>query len=132
MMRLERVPAEERIRRERVGPESGHRTPRGRRLADEGLRICAGGHRHVAALAVGEHEQPVLARRRDGRLESAPPVRPEALEAGELRLDRDACRPGRLDRRAAVAGHCLPRAPASLAGVGARRRLGLDRDRPQA
>ena len=60
---------------------------------------------HVAALAVGEHEQAGRARVRAGRLEREPAGGAEALEAGELRLDRDAGRAGGVDQRAAVDEH---------------------------
>jgi len=61
----------------------------------------------------------VLARRRDGVLERDPAARPEPLEAGELQLDRDACRRGRLDYRTAMRREGL------ING------LGPDRDLPQ-
>jgi hypothetical protein len=38
----------------------------------------------------------------DGRLQRAPPRRPEALEARQLGLDRDARGSGGVDRRRAV------------------------------
>jgi hypothetical protein len=38
-------------------------------------------------------------------VQDAPAVRAEALEAGELGLDRDARRAGRVDESAAVGGH---------------------------
>ena len=40
----------------------------------------------------------------DQALERAPAVRAEALEAGQLRLDRDAGGAGRIDGRCAVRG----------------------------
>ena len=85
-------------------PRPGDRAERRRRRADERLRVGRGGDRHVAALAVGDHEQAGVARRVARRRSSAAqPGRAEALEARELRLDRDAGRAGRLDRRDAVA-----------------------------
>jgi hypothetical protein len=63
----------------------------------------------------------------DDELEGAPAGGAEALEAGELRLDRDTRRAGRVDRERAVRrdrdGGALGRGP-----VRGRRRLGL---RPQ-
>ena len=71
--------------------------PRRRRLADQRLAVGRGGDRNVAALAVGDHEQPGVARRRDRALR-LPARGAEALEAGELELDRDARRPGARDQ----------------------------------
>jgi hypothetical protein len=73
----------------------------------------------------------VLARRGDRCLERTPSIRAEPLEACKLRLHRDTRRPRGLDRRAAVTGDGLGREPPPFSGVGGRRRLGLDRDRPQ-
>ena len=100
--RLERVAAEQRIGRERVGAEPRHVPERPGVSPTSAWAYAARGDRHVAALAVGDHQQAVAARGGRRRLERPPARRPQALEAGELELDRHARRPGRLDRRAAV------------------------------
>ena len=69
----ERVRAEHRA----IGPTGGVSPP--------APALGAGRDRHVAALAVGEHEQAVIARDRDGALQRLPTGGAEALEAGELR-----------------------------------------------
>ena len=74
--RLERVAAEQRVGREGVGAEARHRSPRGRRLPDQCLRVGRGGDRDVAALAVGE--------RRAGR-PRAPPRRPRPARPSPAR-----------------------------------------------
>ena len=79
------------------------------RLAHQRLRVGPRGHGDVTALAVGQHEQPVVTRDRDHLLERLPPGSTQPLEAGELRLDRHAGRAGRDDRRAAVLGDGLCR-----------------------
>jgi hypothetical protein len=56
--------------------------------------------RHVAALAVGYHQQPGLTRGVGDLLERPPPRRAEALEAGKLELDRDDRLGGRRDQLA--------------------------------
>jgi hypothetical protein len=74
--------------------------------------------RHVAALRVRDHEEPGALGRRDDVGKNRPSSRAQALEAGDLRLYRDAGRPRRIDQF-----------PASLAdGV----RLGLLRVEPEA
>ena len=87
-------------------PQALDLAERRRRRPDERLRVGRGGDRDVAALAVGEHEQAALARVGDGFGERRPAVGAEALEAGELRLDRDAGRAGGVDQRHAVRAHC--------------------------
>ena len=52
---------QQRIGRERVGPEARDQAERARRLPDQRLRVGAGGDGHVAPLAVGDHEQAVIA-----------------------------------------------------------------------
>ena len=117
-------------------PRPGDRAPGGRRLADQRLRVGGGGDRDVAALAVGDHQQPGLAGGVAGLFQRRPAGGAEALEAGELRLYRDAGRAGPLDQRAAVVGDRGGRqlggwrlgiarrapSPASLAGSGSRPR----------
>ena len=66
-------------------PRPGDGAERARGLAHERLGVGARGDGHVAALAVGEHEQAVVARDRDHLLERLPARRAEPLEAGELR-----------------------------------------------
>jgi hypothetical protein len=117
--RRERIAAEQRVGGERVGAESRDGAERRRRLADQALRVCLRRHRHIAALAVGQHEQAVLARGRDGVLERDPAARPEPLETGELQLDRHACGRGCLDDGTAMRRDGLVNG------------LGPDRDLPQ-
>ena len=71
-------------------------------MPDERLAVGGGADVDVAALAVGEHEQPGVARRSTGLRQRVPARRAEALEAGQLRLDRDAGRAGRVDDGSAV------------------------------
>ncbi len=59
----------------------------------------------VAALAVGDHHEPGLAAGGDDVAERRDAGCAEALEAGELRLDGDTCRPGSGDQRKAVCAH---------------------------
>ena len=60
--RLERVAPQQGVGRERVGAEARDLPERPRRGAHQRLPVGGGGHRHVAALAVGDDQQPVLAR----------------------------------------------------------------------
>ena len=60
--RLQRVASEQRVGGERVGLQARDGPERGRRAADQRLRVGGRGDRDVAALAVGEHEQAVRAR----------------------------------------------------------------------
>ena len=73
----------------------------------------------------------MLVRGGDRVLERAPAVGAEALEAGELRLDRDARAAGGLDRGAAVTRYRLGGEASPLGRIGDERRLGPDRDRPK-
>jgi hypothetical protein len=66
------------------------------------LGIGGGGDVDVAALGVGQHEQPPLVGVLDDARERVPAVGAEALEAGELRLGRDAGGTRRVDGRRAV------------------------------
>jgi len=71
-------------------------------LAGQGLAVGGGGDVDVAALGVGQDEQTLGLRLLDDEFEDAPAVGAEALEAGELRLDRDAGGAGGVDGRRAV------------------------------
>jgi hypothetical protein len=134
--RVQRVLAEQRVRRERVGPEAGREAEGGRRLADERLRVRGGRDGDVATLAVGEHEQAGAVRVRAHRLQREPAREAEALEAGELRLDGDARRPRGVDERRAVREHGGGGLDARRRARGARERAGrggagTDRARPR-
>ena len=83
-------------------PRPGDGAEGGRRLAGQRLGVGGGRDVDVAALGVGEDEQALRVRVLDDALERAPAVGAEALEAGELRLDRDAGGAGRVDGRRAV------------------------------
>jgi hypothetical protein len=61
--------------------------------------------RHVPALRVGDDEQPGGLCRLDGLRERGPPGSAEALEARELRLDRDAVLAGLGDQAPAALGN---------------------------
>ena len=75
------------------------------RGAHERLGVGRGRDRHVAPLAVGQHEQAVLARGVTRVGERVPPRRAQPLEARELQLHRHARLPRRLDGGAAVTRH---------------------------
>ena len=114
-------------------PSPGTGAPGRRRLADQRLGVGGGGDRHVAALAVGDHQQAGLGRGLADLGQRRPAGRAEALEAGELRLDRDAGRAGALDQRPAVGGdgtgrqlgrRALDRGPE--VGPGQLRRVGVE------
>jgi hypothetical protein len=131
--RLQRVGAEQRVGGEGVGAEAGDRAPRRGGLADQGLAVGLGGDRDVAPLAVGDDQQPRLAGGGAEVFERRPARCAEALEAGELRLDRDAGRPGAVDQRPAVSGdgargdfgrRALDRGPEILPGQ--LRRVGVE------
>ena len=92
-------------------PRPGDRPPGRRRLADQRLAVGRGGDRHVAALAVGDDQQARLPGGRADLFQRRPAGGAEPLEAGELRLDRDAGRAGALDQRAAVGGDGTARRP---------------------
>ena len=82
--RLERVAAEVRVDRHRVG----ERRSLAARL-EVGGRVRARGRADVAALRVGEHDQPGRARVGADVLERAQAVRAERLEERQLRLHPD-------------------------------------------
>jgi hypothetical protein len=121
--RLERVAAEQWVGGESVGVEAADRTPGGRRLADQGLGVGGGSDRNIAALAVGDDQQPGFAGGGADLFQGTPAGGSEALEAGQLRLDRDAGGAGAVDQGAAVIGD---RAGRQLCGRG----LGIARLRP--
>ena len=73
-------------------PRPGARAVRRVDPAEDRLRVGARAAGDVAALGVGDHQQALRAGVGDGRLEREPAGEPEALEARELRLDRDARR----------------------------------------
>lgn len=100
--RLQRVGAEQGVGGEGIDAEAGNRAPRGRRLADQRLRVGRGGDRDVATLAIGDRQQSGLLGRGADLGERRPTGRAEPLEAGELGLDRDAGGTGALDQRATV------------------------------
>jgi hypothetical protein len=102
--RLERVEAHVGADGVGVGAKPGDLAERGRGCARERLGVGLGGDVDVAALGVGEDDQALLARVVDRVLERAPAGRAEALEAGELGLDRDARGTRGVDRRRAVRG----------------------------
>ena len=94
--RLDRVAAEPRVDRQRVGA---------RRLALEvGVGIRARRRADVAALAVGDDQQPGAPGVGADLVEGRHPGRPERLEEGELRLHGDGVRRDRVDQAAAEAG----------------------------
>ena len=95
--------------------------------AEHGLLVCAGAAGEVAALGVGDHQQAVLACMGGRGLEREPACEAEPLEAGQLRLDRDAGR--RRPRRSARGSARAPRRP-PRAGPRGRPRRG--RARPSA
>src|SRR4051794_22248233 len=130
--RLERVAAEQRVGGEGVGAEAGDGAERPGRLAHERLRVRARRDRNVAALAVGDREQPALASGFDDALERTPAAGPEALEAGELKLDRHTRTTGGVHGRDAVAldGGGCERGGVADDRLAVGGRVGLDRARP--
>ena len=129
--RLERVAAEERVGGEGVGPQARRGAERAGGLTHERLGVRARGHGNVAPFAVGQHEQPVVPRDGDHLLERLPTRGAEALEAGQLRLDRHAGRARGDDRRPAVLGHRLGGQDPSEVRLGGPPSQALDRSRPQ-
>ena len=83
--RRERVAAEQRVDGERIGAEAGDRAERRRRLAEERLGVRGGADVDVAALGVGDDEQPGVPGSSDDLGERRPAGRPEPLEARDLR-----------------------------------------------
>ena len=71
-------------------PRPRDRAPRGLGGAEERVAVGGGADRHVAALAVGDHQQARVAGRLGDLLQRRPAGRAERLEARELWLDRDA------------------------------------------
>jgi len=102
--RLQGIAAEQRVGGEGVGAQPGDGAPGGRRLADQRLCVGGGGDRDVAALAVGDRQQAGRPGSRADLGQRRPAGSAEALEAGELGLDRDAGRAGAVDQGAAVLG----------------------------
>ena len=75
----------------RIGAEARDLAPGSRRRAEEGVGVGGGADGDVAALAVGDDEQArIVSGARRPRSSARPARRAERLEAGELRLDRDA------------------------------------------
>ena len=102
LQRAQRVDAHVRAGREGVGADAGDGAEGRRSSAGQRLAVGGRGDVDVAALGVGEDEQALCVRLLDDELQHAPAVGAEALEAGELRLDRDAGGPGGVDGRRAV------------------------------
>jgi len=132
--RREGVEPEQRVGGERVGSEP--LSDAGRRLhrPDERLRVRGSRDRHVAALAVGNHQQPRRVRVVDDRSQRLPAVCAEPLEAGKLRLGCDARFACGIDNRRAMTPH-RRRGPRRDAGANTRGRAierRCRRDRPQA
>ena len=95
------------VRLDRLAPEPGIDGERvGERLVAFEVRgrVGARGRADVAALAVGDHEQPGAARVEADVGERLHPVLAERLEERELRLDGDRVRRDRVDDPAAEAG----------------------------
>ena len=102
--RLERVAAQQRVDGEGVDPEPRDGPPRGRGLTNQGLGVGGGADRNVAALAVGDDQEPLFTRGLADLCQRRPAGGAEALEAGELGLDGDAGGAGPLDQLAALGG----------------------------
>jgi hypothetical protein len=114
----QRVEAHVGVDGQRVGAEAGdRRVAESGRGAEEALGVGGGGDVDVAALAVGEDEEAGGAPVVDRRGEGGPAGGAEALEAGDLRLDRDDGVADGVDDGAAVGED-------GGGGVGGGRRLG--------
>ena len=136
--RLERVGAHQRVRGDRVGAETRHVAPGCRRRAEQGVGVGLGGA-DVAALAVGDDEQPGVTGGGADLGERGGAARAERLEARELGLDRYAGRARRLDQpdagfrrgeaAAAAASPSVPgRGDARAPGLGIGNRVEPDAD----
>jgi hypothetical protein len=100
--RLERVHAEVGAGGHGVRAQAAHVAEGGGRRAQQRLRVRSRRDGDVAALGVGEDEQARGTGVLRGGLERRPAGRAEALEAGQLELDRDAGLLRRVDHGAAV------------------------------
>ena len=128
--RLQGVEAEQRVGGEGVGPEPRDRPPRGRRLADQRLGVGGGGDRDVAALAVGDRQQPGLAGGvRRPRSSAAQPGAPRRSKQASCGLTATQAGPARSIRRAAVR---RATAAAARSAAGASSPPGADPTRQQA
>ena len=107
---LEGVPARQRVRRRGIRSEAAHLAPRRGRRAEQRLRVGGGADRHVASLAVGDHQQARLARCLGCALQRRPAGGAEPFEARQLQLGGDAGRARLLDQAAAAGGDRFRRA----------------------
>ena len=103
---LDRVLAEQRVGGEGVGAEARDGPPGRLRLPDQRLAVGLRGHRHVAALAVGDHQQAGLAR---GRADLGPA--PASRERRAARSRRAAASPRRRPGRRARSARGSARRP---------------------
>src|SRR4051794_14858594 len=103
--RVDGIAAEQRVGGEGVRAEAADRTPGSLGLAHERLAVGPRGDRHVTALAVGDHQQPGSSRCLADVDQRLPARCAEPLEAGELRLHRDASGARRVDQRSALLEH---------------------------
>ena len=103
--RLQRVGPEQRVDGERVGADPVNGPVDGGRGSQERLRVGPSGDVDVAALAVGDDDQPGVVAAIDRLLQRGPAGSAEPFEAGDLWLDCGAVGAGRLDRQGAVRGY---------------------------
>src|SRR5581483_7393704 len=125
--RVERVGPQHRVDGRGVGRQRLDAPPGALGAREERLRVGGGADGDVAALSVRDHQKPGPPRRLDDGGERGPARRPQALEAGELRLDGDARWAGELDQPPAVGGHRPRRALGRLTRAAAE--LWIDRGR---
>ena len=103
---LERIAAEQRVDGRRVGGQSSDLSPRGLDRAEQRLPVCLRAHRHVTALAVGDHQQPGVSGRGADLLERAP-----SRASRGARSRRAAASPRRMKRRSRRSACRNPRQP---------------------
>lgn len=105
--RRQGIAAEQWVGGEGIGPQTGDSAPRRLDRTDHRFTVSLRRNRYIAALSVGDHQQTGFTGMSADLMQSRPAGRAETLEAGQLRLDRNAGRTGPLDQPLAVANDGL-------------------------